>query len=288
MQLIINADDFGLTKATNYAVLELANLSTISSTTVMVNMPYAIEASKLLAINHFGIGLHFNLTQGRPISDPKLVPSLVNKAGSFFNVKVFRDKIKNKEIKQADILTELTAQFSLLEEIIGSKISHIDSHQDINKYRLINKVLLEFAKQKKNHFGLRWYNKMYLNFSEDAAQIIEPSLLNLSKFGFKRFVTEKYFQSKRKKLKRSFKLSDGMLYSGNHNMRTLLTQLALLPSELLTDKVLELMVHPAISTDELSDTKMLDARIEEYEILKSPEFQEFIQKNKLLSFADLK
>jgi len=288
MRLIINADDFGLTKATNEAVLELANLSTISSTTVMVNMPYANEASKLLDINRIGIGLHFNLTQGSPISDPKLVPSLVNEDGSFFNVKVFRDKIKNKEIQQTDILTELIAQHSLLEEIIGPKISHIDSHQDINKFGLINKALITFAEQKKKRLGLRWYNKMYLNFLEDAPQIIEPSLLNLSKFGFKRFVTEKYFQSKRKKLKRSFKLSDGMLYSGNHNMRTLLKQLIMMPSGFSTNMVLEVMVHPATSTDELSETKMLDARIEEYEILKSPEFQEFIQKNKLLSFGDLK
>lgn len=288
MKLIINADDFGLTKATNEAVLKLANFGTISSTTVMVNMPYAIEATKLLEINHFGIGLHFNLTQGRPLSDPKLVPSLVNEAGSFFNVKVFRDKIKNKEIKQADILTELSAQFSLLEEIIGPKISHIDSHQDINKFGLMNKALITFAEQKKKHLGLRWYNKMYLNSSVDAPQIIEPSLLNLSKFGFKRFVTEKYFQSKRKQLKRSFKLSDGMLFSGNHNMRTLLKQLTMLPSELSTDKVLEVMIHPATSTEELSETKMMDARVEEYEILKSPEFQDFIRKNRLLSFADLK
>lgn len=40
MKLIINADDFGMTKSVNKAVAELAQLGTLTSTTVMVNMPY--------------------------------------------------------------------------------------------------------------------------------------------------------------------------------------------------------------------------------------------------------
>jgi predicted glycoside hydrolase/deacetylase ChbG (UPF0249 family) len=112
-------------------------------------------------------------------------------------------------------------------------------------------------------------------------------LMNLSKFGLRRFITEQYFIIKRNKLKHSFKLPDAMLYTENHNIRTLLQRLTMLEG-INTDKVFEIMVHPATSTEELSETKVLEARVEEYNLLKSSEFQEFIQKNRLLSFSDLK
>jgi predicted glycoside hydrolase/deacetylase ChbG (UPF0249 family) len=288
MKLIINADDFGLTKATNKAVLDLASLGTISSTTVMVNMPYTNEAVKLTEIPDFGIGLHFNLTEGSPISSQNEIPTLVNENGRFFPIHDFRSRIKAKKVCGNEILKELNAQFTRLKSIIGQNISHIDSHQDIIKFQLIHNVLIDFVDHNNLFIGLRWYNKMYLDLSENSPKIIEPSLLNLTKFGLNRFITETYFKSKRKKLRRSFNLTDGMLYSEDHNMRTLLKQLTMIPSGFYNDKVLEVMVHPATSTDELSETKMLDARVEEYEILKSPIFQKFIQKNELLSFADLK
>ncbi len=287
MQLIINADDFGLTKATNEAVFELAKLGTVSSTTVMVNMLYASEAVKLTGIHGFGVGLHFNLTQGRPLSNPELIPSLVKENGCFLNITTLKKKIKNNEISKAEVLIELNAQFSRLENIIGSNISHIDSHQDINKQNLISDTLIEFMVQRKNPLGLRWYNKTYLYLSKKPLDLIEPGLMNLSKFGLKRFVTERYFRLIRNKLLHSFKLPDAMLYTENHNIRTLLQRLTMLES-INTNKVFEIMVHPATSTEEFSETNMLEARVEEYNILKSFEFQEFIQKNSLLTFADLK
>lgn len=288
MQLIINADDFGLTKATNEAVIKLAAIGTISSSTVMVNMPYAKEAVKLTDILGFGIGLHFNLTQGYPITAPHEIPSLVKEDGSFFSVHDFRSKIKKGKLNNKEVLTELYAQFQRLESIVGKNISHIDSHQEINKYSLINRALITFNNQKKLPIGLRWYNKIYLDQTDTSNHLIEPSIFNITKFGLKRSLIETYFKIRRKKLLQTYKLTDGMLYSGNHNMRTLLQQLIRIPSDTFNEKVFEVMVHPATSTNELSETKMMDARVEEYEILKSPEFQEFIQKNKLLSFADLK
>jgi predicted glycoside hydrolase/deacetylase ChbG (UPF0249 family) len=42
---IVNADDFGLTQGVNDAVLELAELGALSSTTVMVNRGFPITFS---------------------------------------------------------------------------------------------------------------------------------------------------------------------------------------------------------------------------------------------------
>lgn len=44
MKLIINADDFGLSKGINKGIIEAYQAGLISSTTIMINMPYAEEA----------------------------------------------------------------------------------------------------------------------------------------------------------------------------------------------------------------------------------------------------
>ncbi len=61
MKLIINADDFGLSPGVNEAILELGKLGTVTSTTVMTNMPYYKDIVKLLSLKNIGIGLHCNL-----------------------------------------------------------------------------------------------------------------------------------------------------------------------------------------------------------------------------------
>ena len=56
MKIIINADDFGMTKSVNEAIIELLSIGSISSTSVMVNMEYASEAKQLLDIDNI-VGL---------------------------------------------------------------------------------------------------------------------------------------------------------------------------------------------------------------------------------------
>lgn len=71
-QVIINADDFGLSPAVNRGIIEAYRMGGITSTSMMVNMPgfdEAVYLAKLLP--GLGVGLHFNLTYGYPVSDPE-------------------------------------------------------------------------------------------------------------------------------------------------------------------------------------------------------------------------
>jgi len=287
MKIIINSDDYGFTKSTNMAVKELAQLGTLSSTTVMVNMPYANEVNELENINNLGIGLHFNLTQGKPISNPLQIQSLVNKKGSFYNVHEFNKRIKEKKIHTDDILTELNAQYTLLQHLTKKKISHIDSHQDINKNRMIKNVLIKYSQESKISIGLRWYNKTYINNINNKYALIEPTIKNIKKFGVKRIITEAYFKMQRVKILQSFKLTDGMIFTLDHNMRSLLNNIIYAHEGISDNKIYEVMVHPAISIKDLYDTRMLNERVEEYEILKSPQFRKYVKHNKLINYNNI-
>lgn len=85
--LIINADDFGLSPGVNQGIAEAYQAGGISSTTVMVNMPGFTDAVRLASLHPgLGVGLHFNLTYGRPVSDPRLIPSLIQADGRFHSI----------------------------------------------------------------------------------------------------------------------------------------------------------------------------------------------------------
>jgi chitin disaccharide deacetylase len=69
-RVVVNADDFGASHDTNRAVLQAFEKGLISSATIMANMPGFEEACQLARERHLlsRIGLHLNLTEGKPLT----------------------------------------------------------------------------------------------------------------------------------------------------------------------------------------------------------------------------
>nr|WP_145405800.1 carbohydrate deacetylase [Paenibacillus xylanexedens] len=126
-QLIINADDFGLSPGVNRGIIEAYQAGGISSTTLMVNMPGFTDAVRLARLHpELGVGLHFNLTYGRPVSDVGLVPSLVQKDGCFHSIS------ENSSRERSEIEIELSAQW---DRFIASGLypTHLDAHHHLHQ-----------------------------------------------------------------------------------------------------------------------------------------------------------
>src|SRR5699024_3337774 len=67
-RIIINADDFGYSRAVNWGIIDAHAEGLLTSTTLMTNMPAAEHAFKLgHAHENLGIGVHLTLTCGRPL-----------------------------------------------------------------------------------------------------------------------------------------------------------------------------------------------------------------------------
>ena len=81
--LIVNADDFGLTRGVSRGILAAHQDGIVTSTTVIVNRPIDPALIEELLASGLGVGLHLNLTYGPPVSNPVRVPSLVNAQGMF-------------------------------------------------------------------------------------------------------------------------------------------------------------------------------------------------------------
>src|SRR5271154_6957886 len=83
-RLIVNADDFGLSKSVNAAVIRAHREGVLTSASLMVNENGFDEAVKLAKENpKLGVGLHLTLLCGKSALPPEKIPGLVNAQGQF-------------------------------------------------------------------------------------------------------------------------------------------------------------------------------------------------------------
>lgn len=81
-----------------------------------------------MAVEHkLPIGLHFNITEGKPISPPCILPTLLQpQTGEFRGKFEVKECLKRGEINLEEITIELEAQIKKFEELVGKKPTHID------------------------------------------------------------------------------------------------------------------------------------------------------------------
>lgn len=135
--LIANADDFGLNDSATDGIIECHVAGSVGSTTLMVNAPGAQRAS-MLALQHLelGVGLHFNLTWGVPVSPPGEVSALVDGEGRFFDRNALAKRLLLGRIPARQVRTELTAQLARMQDL-GLRATHIDSHQHVHGFGMV-------------------------------------------------------------------------------------------------------------------------------------------------------
>jgi predicted glycoside hydrolase/deacetylase ChbG (UPF0249 family) len=287
MKLIINADDFGMTKYVNEAIIELCKLGVTTSTTVMVNMPFWKEITDLLPLKHVSIGLHVNLTEGLPVTDPKLIPSLLNSKGFFHNPKELKNLAKSGKINKDQLMIELKNQFQMLYDLIGERIDHFDSHQGTNKIKLVTDCLSEIVKDNKHKMGIRVYQKYYIRNINSRLVVTHPHLKNIIEFGLKRVAVEFVLRYRTRKIEKVFFHPDGLLLTKVHRGLDVFKILPKLDEQACPGKILEIAFHPATSTIGLP-TEMSESRLNEYKYLKSDEFREAIKRFELINYTMIK
>lgn len=145
LSVIINADDFGLTRGVNASIVACHRTGSLTSATLMANMDATEDAALLAAANPgLGVGLHFNITQGRPLSDPSAVASLLDGGGHFLDRPRLLRRAMAGRIQPGHVLAELQAQHRRIREL-GIVPSHVDSHQHAHAIPAVFKVVAEHA-----------------------------------------------------------------------------------------------------------------------------------------------
>lgn len=148
--LIINSDDFGISPEVNRAIYAAYKGNLISSTTALVNFEKGFQDAKSLIgkekIHPNAVGIHFNLTQGSPLSEPILKMNRFCKDGIFVT-KRSNPIFSLSKLEKKAVLSELESQLNHFQENFGFRPSHIDSHHHIHTEYAILKLILKVAKQ---------------------------------------------------------------------------------------------------------------------------------------------
>jgi chitin disaccharide deacetylase len=146
--LIVNADDFGLTRGVNRAIIEAHGKGLVTSATLMANAAGFEDAVQLAKSSHMlSVGCHVVLVDGAPVSDASQIASLHGDDSSQFENSLGRFVLRAMlgRVEPAQVEAEATAQIRKL-QAAGIQPSHIDTHKHTHLFPQILRPLLRAAK----------------------------------------------------------------------------------------------------------------------------------------------
>ena len=150
-QLIINADDFGLTPGVNRAISETHSAGAVTSATLMASGPAFEDAvTTARATPSLAIGCHVVLVDGVPASDPASVTTLMGSRNN--DPKRFFGKMSSVAARallggydEDELVREIVAQIRKI-QAAGIPVSHLDTHKHAHMFPEILKALIKAAR----------------------------------------------------------------------------------------------------------------------------------------------
>ncbi|MCM1234433.1 MAG: ChbG/HpnK family deacetylase [Ruminococcus flavefaciens] len=134
MELIINADDYGISREVNCAIKYCFEKGFIQQTSLMVNMPFAVQGINLARENGYAdrIGLHINLIEGEPLTEGIKHTRLCDESGRFNgSIMKSRNRLFLKRKERGAVKEELSAQIDAYMNF-GCFLCNVDSHQHVH------------------------------------------------------------------------------------------------------------------------------------------------------------
>ncbi len=136
MKLLVQADDYGFTKAVTYGIVDAIDNGALRNTGLFVNMPSSeLAVSFMQGRDAVCFGLDFNIVSGCPVSDPKLIPSLVDERGEFIRsgTAMKNPLYATEEGRRAlypleEVYRELRAQYDRFVALTGHKPGYVHPH----------------------------------------------------------------------------------------------------------------------------------------------------------------
>src|SRR5512146_612753 len=141
-ELIINADDFGLSPGANRAIVRAWREGILTSASLMAG-GNAFDEAVVLARENPGlqVGLHLTLVQGHGVLPYEKFPSIVDGAGNFTDdpvhagMRYFFVKALRRQLYR-----EIEAQIVKFRET-GLPLSHLDGHLNIHMHPVVFDIL---------------------------------------------------------------------------------------------------------------------------------------------------
>jgi predicted glycoside hydrolase/deacetylase ChbG (UPF0249 family) len=138
--IILCADDYAMTEGVSRAIGELAAARRLSATSVLTTSPHWPGMAPRLLVHrrHLSIGLHLNLTLGRPVGPmPRLAPQ-----GTLPRLASLTAWSLGGVLDAEEIGAEIGRQLDRFEAELGYPPDHIDGHQHVHVLPGVRRALL--------------------------------------------------------------------------------------------------------------------------------------------------
>jgi predicted glycoside hydrolase/deacetylase ChbG (UPF0249 family) len=127
--VIVNADDFGLSRATNDGILYAHEHGVVTSASLMVRQPAAEDAvERARDFPGLGLGLHLDLGEW------------VYRDGDWRPLYHVVSLDSAQEIKR-----EIEHQLQRFQSLVGRDPTHLDSHQHVHRYEPVRSEMIQLA-----------------------------------------------------------------------------------------------------------------------------------------------
>ena len=268
-QLIVTADDYGMSKGVNEAIDAGVSCGLITSTNVMTNMEYYREAEKLREMP-VSVGVHWTICTGKPVLPPSEIPSLVDNNGNFFSYGELRSRYRKRLVSDDDIVKELKAQYNRFVEVCGEP-DYWNTHQNTHVDFRIFQLFVDTAKELGIH-KMRSHQRVYVPGSDNSRKmslkwrLLEP---------IKSKILDNWL---RKAHQKGISSPEGVVVCLNKND---LNDLSYVFSHIKwqNKQVAEYVIHPATINDSPFFGKIVEQRIREWKQFTAKETPEQLQKN---------
>jgi hopanoid biosynthesis associated protein HpnK len=285
-QLILNADDFGLTRGVNEGIIRAHREGVLTSATLMACGPAFDHAVELAKQNpRLGIGCHLVLVGGRAVAPVEEISSLASKDGHLpESLGSFVTRLSSGIIRPKEIDRELRAQILKI-RAAGIEPTHLDTHKHTHAHPAVMAALGRVA----GELGIRKVRKPIENLQdswESSRGENSAILKELLAAAVARAVAPLFHSASRKYGLRTPDHFLGLAMTGRLGPLALRRMISI-----VQEGSTEIMLHPGISDSELEriDTRLFHQRNAEMDALIEPAVRSAIEERgiRLITYGEL-
>jgi len=281
-QLIVNADDFGLTAGVNRAIGESHRSGIVTSATLMASGAAFEDAVRTArSLPGLSVGCHVVLVDGSPVATPERIDTLLairsaEPQNFYSSLSAFAARATLGGFDREQLVEEITAQIRKIQDA-GIEVTHLDSHKHTHIFPEILAAMLRAARI----CGVPAVRSPFVPMKAIQAQTFAGRRNLIKRYGQVRILNT-FAPNFRRQLRRSgLRAPDGVIgviETGTLDSVLLLQALASLP-----DGTWELVTHPGYADADLRKvrTRLIESRERERDLLISAEVKEFLRQQKI-------
>jgi len=145
VRVIVNADDIGLSPGVTRGITRAMTAGIATSATFMATMPDAEGAASRIVADGLDVGVHLNITQGRPLMPARAVSSLLDEGGEFLGHARLHARLRQRAVSLAEIEAEFGRQIERTREL-GIEPTHLDTHHHMHSSLGVARALHRVAR----------------------------------------------------------------------------------------------------------------------------------------------